>query len=112
MIAPDLKTDLLRMVDLLFVNQNDLFEGPLSVVDAILEKHPEEVSLFVELFEQDRYPNDADRETLAIIILPHLAHPGVIEFLRSQEDCSDNEINELAGKGLSRTEAFVSGERP
>jgi len=73
MIPPEWKRDLLQMIDLLFVKQDDLFE-------------------------QDKYPNDADRESLALIILPCLAHPGVIEFLRTCTDWTDDEINEIAGK--------------
>ncbi|OIQ01016.1 MAG: hypothetical protein COS82_09130 [Zetaproteobacteria bacterium CG06_land_8_20_14_3_00_59_53] len=98
MIPAEWKRDLLQLIELLFVKQDDLFEGPLDVVGNILTRYPEEVSLFVDLFEQDKYPNDADRETLALIILPHLAYPGVIGFLHEHTGWTDDEINEIAGK--------------
>lgn len=104
-MVQELKNELQRMVEVVFVT-GGLLEGPLGVIHGILKRYPEEVSLFVDMFEQEQYAGN--RALLALIILPHLAHPGAIEFLRSEEGWNDSAINEAAGQQVIRSRGLAS----
>ena len=93
MISPELKSDLLKLAEFALTS-GELIEDSLIAIEEILDKYPEEVSLFVDMFEKDE--NSENRDVLAIIIIHHLAHPEAVEFLRNEEGWSDDDFMEVA----------------
>lgn len=96
MISPDEKRALMELADEL-LHPTGLLEYTFMQIDEILQKHPEEVAYFVDMFENEEHAED--RDVLAVIIIEHLAHAGTIRFLRRENGWTDDDFKGTAAEG-------------
>lgn len=98
MISDQEKQKLVELADEV-LHPTGLLEYTFMQIDEILKKHPEEIAYFVGMFESEAYAED--RDVLAVIIIEHLAHPGVIKFLREENGWKDADFDATsAGKPI------------